>query len=84
MRQDRGRLGLESFDLHQCSVCRGSLAQARSAFVQVQCVGVSVQLERALEMLGSAPALLVLSDGRPLSVLTRTDILSYFDARADY
>ena len=27
-----------------------------------------------------APALLVLSDGRPLSVLTRTDILSYFDA----
>jgi cystathionine beta-synthase len=35
-------------------------------------------------MLHTAPALLVLSDGRPLSVLTRTDILSYFDARADY
>ena len=47
-------------------------------------IGVGQKLERALEMLHTAPALLVLSDGRPLSVLTRTDILSYFDARADY
>ena len=30
-------------------------------------------------MLHTAPALLVLSGGRPLSVLTRTDILSYFE-----
>ena len=47
-------------------------------------IGVGQKLERALEMLHTAPALLVLSDGRPLSVLTRTDILSYFDNRADY
>ena len=33
-------------------------------------------------MLETAPALLVLSGGRPLSVLTRTDILSYFEAVA--
>ncbi len=47
-------------------------------------IGAGQRLERALEMLHTAPALLVLSDGRPLSVLTRTDILSYFDSRADY
>ena len=34
------------------------------------------QLEKAFGMLETAPALLVLSGGRPLSVLTRTDILS--------
>ena len=34
-------------------------------------------------MLESAPALLVLSGGRPLSVLTRTDVLAYFGAIAD-
>ena len=33
-------------------------------------------------MLEAAPALLVLSGGRPLRVLTRTDILSYFEAVA--
>ena len=33
-------------------------------------------------MLESAPALLVLSGGRPLSVLTRTDVLAYFGAIA--
>ena len=33
-------------------------------------------------MLETAPALLVLSGGRPLSVLTRTDVLSYFTAMA--
>ncbi len=47
-------------------------------------IGVGQKLERALDMLHTSPALLVLSDGRPLSVLTRTDILSYFDNRADY
>ncbi len=45
-------------------------------------IGVGQKLERAVEMLHTAPALLVLSGGRPLSVLTRTDILSYFDAQA--
>jgi cystathionine beta-synthase len=34
-------------------------------------------------MLETAPALLVLSGGRPLAVITRTDILSYFEAVAD-
>jgi cystathionine beta-synthase len=33
-------------------------------------------------MLHTSPALLVLGGGRPLSVLTRTDILSFFEARA--
>ncbi|HSH11833.1 MAG TPA: pyridoxal-phosphate dependent enzyme, partial [Ilumatobacter sp.] len=39
-------------------------------------IGIGQKLERAVEMLHTAPALLVLSGGRPLSVLTRTDILS--------
>jgi cystathionine beta-synthase len=45
-------------------------------------IGAGQSLERAIEMLHTAPALLVLSGGRPLSVLTRTDILTYFDAQA--
>jgi cystathionine beta-synthase len=45
-------------------------------------IGVGQKVERAVEMLESAPALLVLSGGRPLSVLTRTDVLSYFEAVA--
>jgi cystathionine beta-synthase len=46
-------------------------------------IGVGQKLELAIEMLETAPALLVLSGGRPLSVLTRTDVLSYFTAVAD-
>jgi cystathionine beta-synthase len=46
-------------------------------------IGIGQRIERAVEMLHTAPALLVLSGGRPLSVLTRTDILAYFDARAN-
>ena len=45
-------------------------------------IGAGQMLERAVEMLHTAPALLVLSGGRPLSVLTRTDILSFFEAQA--
>jgi len=45
-------------------------------------IGAGQRLELALEMLHTAPALLVLAGGRPLSVLTRTDVLSYFEARA--
>ena len=41
------------------------------------------KVELAVEMLESARALLVLSGGRPLSVLTRTDVLSYFTAIAE-
>jgi cystathionine beta-synthase len=43
-------------------------------------IGVGQKLEKAIEMLETAPALMVLSGGRPLSVLTRTDVLSYFEA----
>jgi len=46
-------------------------------------VGVGQKIELAVEMLESAPALLVLSGGRPLSVLTRTDVLAYFSAVAE-
>ncbi len=45
-------------------------------------IGVGQKLELAVEMLETAPALLVLSGGRPLSVLTRTDVLAYFTAVA--
>jgi len=46
-------------------------------------IGVGQKLELAVSMLESAPALLVLAGGRPLSVLTRTDVLAYFSAVAD-
>ena len=39
-------------------------------------IGVGQKVELAVEMLDTSPALLVLSGGRPLSVLTRTDILT--------
>ncbi|WP_116998965.1 cystathionine beta-synthase [Desertimonas flava] len=45
-------------------------------------IGVGQKIERAMKMLEAAPALLVLSGGRPLAVITRTDILSYFQAAA--
>lgn len=40
-------------------------------------IGIGQPVERAVEMLELAPALLVVSGGRPLSVLTRTDVLTY-------
>jgi cystathionine beta-synthase len=46
-------------------------------------IGVGQKVELAVEMLETAPALLVLSGGQPLSVLTRTDLLSYFTAIAE-
>jgi cystathionine beta-synthase len=45
-------------------------------------VGIGQKLELAVQMLERTPALLVLSGGRPVSVLTRTDVLSYFEAVA--
>jgi len=45
-------------------------------------IGVGQKVDRAVKMLEVAPALLVLSGGRPLAVVTRTDILSYFQAVA--
>ena len=34
----------------------------------------------AVELLDRNPALLVLAGGRPLSILSRTDVLSYLEA----
>ena len=45
-------------------------------------IGVGQAVSLAVQMLDRNPALLVLAGGRPLSVLTRTDLLSYFEARA--
>ena len=45
-------------------------------------IGVGQKIELGVEMLHTAPALLVLAGGRPLSVLTRTDILAYYETRA--
>ena len=43
-------------------------------------IGIGQPVATAVEMLDLAPALLVLAGGRPLSVLSRTDLLSYFEA----
>ena len=40
-------------------------------------VGIGQPLALVVELLNEAPALLVLSGGRPLSVLTRTDVLAF-------
>jgi cystathionine beta-synthase len=45
-------------------------------------IGVGQTIDLAVRMLEAAPALLVLSGGRPLAVITRTDILSYYEAAA--
>jgi cystathionine beta-synthase len=42
-------------------------------------IGVGQKVALAVEMLDRSPALVVLAGGRPLSVLTRTDLLSYFE-----
>ena len=45
-------------------------------------IGVGQAVSLAVSMLDRSPALLTLSGGRPLSVLTRTDLLTYFSAIA--
>ena len=45
-------------------------------------VGVGQPLSRVVEMLDKAPALLVLAGGRPLSVMTRTDVLTFLSPSA--
>ena len=47
---------------------------------KLRTIGVGQQVGLAVDMLDESPALLVLSGGRPLSVLTRTDVLTYFGA----
>jgi cystathionine beta-synthase len=43
-------------------------------------IGIGQALSLAVELLDKNPALLVLAGGRPLSVLTRTDVLSFLQA----
>jgi cystathionine beta-synthase len=45
-------------------------------------IGVGQRLEHAIELLQTRPALLVLAGGRPVAVLSRTDVLAYFERRA--
>ena len=45
-------------------------------------IGVGQPVALAVQMLDCPPALLVLAGGRPLSVLTRTDLLGYFETLA--
>jgi cystathionine beta-synthase len=45
-------------------------------------IGAGQKITRAIELLDRNPALLVLAGGRPLSVLSRTDVLTYFEAVA--
>jgi len=47
-------------------------------------IGVGQAVSRAIELLAANPALLVLSGGRPLSVLTRSDLLTYFERRSKH
>ena len=42
-------------------------------------IGIGQPMSTAIEKLANTPALLVLSGGRPLSVLTRSDLLTYFE-----
>jgi cystathionine beta-synthase len=42
-------------------------------------IGIGQKVALAVEMLDRSPALLVLAGGRPLSVLTRSDLLTYFE-----
>jgi cystathionine beta-synthase len=46
-------------------------------------IGVGQRITTAVSMLESSPALLVLSGGRPVNILTRSDMLSYFGRAAD-
>ena len=66
---------------HDPGAMRTEVEKVMSA--KLPTIGVGQRLELAVEMLETAPALLVLSGGRPLSVLTRTDVLGYFTAIAE-
>ncbi len=47
-------------------------------------IGVGQKVALAVEMLNSNSALLVLRGGRPLSVMTRSDVLSYLQSESAY
>jgi cystathionine beta-synthase len=46
-------------------------------------IGIGQKVSKAVDMLDTAPALLVLSGGRPLAILSRTDVLSYLELAAN-
>jgi len=46
-------------------------------------IGIGQPLSRVVEMLDAAPALLVLSGGRPHSVLTRSDVLAFLSGHGN-
>ncbi len=45
-------------------------------------IGIGQKVSTAVELLDSAPAVLVLAGGRPLAILSRTDVLSYLERAA--
>jgi cystathionine beta-synthase len=47
-------------------------------------IGIGQKLDLAVQMLDSSAALLVLSGGRPMSVITRSDVLSYLQSVSAY
>ncbi len=46
-------------------------------------IGIGQKVSDAVELLATAPALLVLSGGRPIAILSRTDVLSYLELAAN-
>ena len=46
-------------------------------------IGIGQLVSRAVELLDTAPALMVLAGGRPLAILSRTDVLSYLEVAAN-
>ena len=68
--------------VHQDSSVLG-MAVDRVMGPKLPTIGVGQQVSLAVDMLDQSPALLVLSGGRPLSVLTRTDVLTYFGVIAN-
>jgi cystathionine beta-synthase len=46
-------------------------------------VGIGQSLDLVVRKLDQAPALLVLSGGRPVAVLTRTDVLTFLSPGED-
>ena len=50
---------------------------------KLRTIGVGQRVGKAVELLDQNDALLVLAGGRPLSVISRTDVLAYFEAVAN-
>lgn len=49
---------------------------------KIPMIGIGQKVSKAVEMLATAPALLVLSGGRPIAILSRTDVLNYLELAA--